>query len=271
MSEKDFPKKITKDNIQQLREKAKRIKEKSLRNRFISFFIFFFIILFFFLVIGSFYLMIWLAQNHFLDFILWVTPNHELRLAFFIVVLFTVMGIISIPTLVFAVFSTLKLARKYWGYPKHEELIFADCFIIAGYLMNNERMKAKQKVGSFLANLTGFVRDWFNPRRKMYAPEFNSLRSGKSEICRMLIFSKKKTPKLLMNFGLAFVRNDDPEAFSYLKQLVKKVGEYGEPKGRVRKFLARMERYNRSLTFILSIIIFVFSLLLTIFGYRPPT
>jgi hypothetical protein len=269
MSEKDFPQEITKDNIQQLREKAEKIRQKTLQFRYEIVLVVPYVILGFSVVLYSLRFVVWLLQNHYLDFLLLFSS--ELQPIIFFVLMFAVVSVISLPTLSFILLSIMWLLRKYIGYPKHEEAIFAECFIIAHYLTNNERMKAKKEVGGFLAFLTTFARDWFNPKKKVYGPEFAFLRRGKTEICRMLMFSKEKIPDLLMTFGLAFVRDDDPEAFDKLRQLVEKVREYGEPKGRFQKFLGAIERYPQSLTWILTTIIFIVSLLLTIFGYRPPS
>jgi len=269
MSKKDFPKKVTEDNIQHLREKAETIKKRAFQSRYTFAIAVPYTIAGLPVVVGSLFLVIWLLQNHYLDFLLWFSP--QLQPIIFLVLLTTIMAVTSIPTLSLSLLLIIWLLRKYFRLPKYEETIFAECFIIARHLMNNDRMEAKKEVRTLLAFLTTFVRDWFNPKRKLYEPEFNLLRSGKSAICRMLMFSEEKIPELLMNFGLAFVRDDNPEAFSYLRQLVGKIREYGEPKGRFHRFLSLIEQYPHSFTLILSIVIFMTSLLFTIFGYRPPT
>lgn len=265
MSEKDFPKKVTKRNIPQLIEKAERIKNKALQARYGLSALFFIFISTATFMLGSIFFVIWLAQNYYLDFIFWFSP--EWQTTIFFILLFTIAAVITFPTVGLVTLSIFWLQRKYFGCPKHEEQIFANCFIIAKHLMNNERMKAKKEVDSFLANLQTFVRDLFNPKRKVYGPEFDLLRCGKNEICRMIMFSKEEEPELLMKLGLAFVRNDNPEAFSNLTQLVKKVTEYGEPKGRFRRFLSGIEQHRHSLTLILGTIVFIVSVVFTIFGY----
>ena len=69
-----------------------------------------------------------------------------------------------------------------------------------------------------------------------------------------------------MNFGLAFVRNDDPEAFSILQQLVCEAQKYGEPKGRFRRFLSAVEQYPHASPLILTIIILAIGLLYYLFS-----
>jgi len=162
--------------------------------------------------------------------------------------------------------------EKYLGYPKDEEVIFAHCFIMAKHLRNNERLKAKKEVSYLIPHLTSFVRRLvLNPRREVYSPEFDVLRSGKNEICRMLMFSKDNISELLMRFGLAFVRNDDPEAFSVLRQIVDEVREYGEPKGRFRRFLSGIERYPIASPLLLTTIIIVIAIVYYfVSGQRLP-
>ena len=64
----------------------------------------------------------------------------------FLVLLIMVIGGIGLPIIAFLLFSTIWLMQKYLGLPKHEEIIFAECFIIVKYLRNNERLKAKKKL-----------------------------------------------------------------------------------------------------------------------------
>jgi hypothetical protein len=122
--------------------------------------------------------------------------------------------------------------------------------------MENERLKAKREIGLFLAHRTSFVRDFgYNAHRKVYSREFGLLICGKTELSRMVMFSNDETSQLLLDFGLAFGRNDDPEAFAKLKQLTERVREYGEPAGKISRFLGIVEQYPHSLPFILTILI----------------
>jgi len=268
MSETEYPREVTKDNIKQLHERAEAIKKKNLRVKYVVAFVLSYFLPAAGLVIGGFYLVLWLLVKGYLDFLLIFSP--PLQVVIFFILLFTIIETISLPTLGLLLFLITWLMRKYIGYLKYEEVIFSECFIIAIHLMKNERMKAKNEVGVFLAILTQFSRDLLNPKRKVYGPEFTFLRRGKTEISRMLMFSRENISNLLMNFGLAFLRDDDPEAYEYLAQLLDEVAEYGEPKGRLQRFLGAIETYPQSLTWILTTMIFIVSLLLTIFGYRPP-
>lgn len=266
MVEEDFPSEITKSNINQLMRRAERIEKKTDQTRYGLSAMFALVLTTFFIVSGSLRIVIWLASNHYLDFILILSSEWQIGAFFLILTIIT--SVISFPILILVALLISWIMRKYFGFPKHEEEIFANCFITAKHLMNNDRMKAKENASSLLDDLKGFVRDYFfNPKRRLYAPEFNFLRCGKDEFYRMLFFSKEATPELLMRFGLAFVRNDDSMAYSHLTKLVKLVCEYGEPKGRMRRVLGNIEQYSNSLTFVLALVVLIISLLLTIFGY----
>ena len=270
MSKGDFPEKVTKDNTDKLIEKAERIIEKSQQRRFLLPLAGFYAIPSVIIGLALLNLWFWLGLNHYLDFLFSFPTDLAIMLAFALL-FFMILGI-DLPITGFLLFSTIQLMQKHLGFPKYEEIIFAECFIMAKHIENNERLKAKEEVGNLLSNLKGFVRFLiFNPKRKVYSPEFDLLRSGKNEICRMLMFSRENIPELLMNFGLAFARNDDPEAFSMLQQLVCKVRKYGEPKGRFRRFLGTIEQYPHASPLILTVIILAIGLLYYLFsGQRLP-
>ena len=269
MTKKDFPREVTKENLDDLTERAEEIRKKSLQLRYVFAIVVPYVMLGILVFFGSMSLVFWLAQNHYLDFLLWFPPEMQIKL--FFVLLFAIVIAIFLPTLTFLLLLGIWLLRKYSEFPKHKEVIFAECFVIAKHLTDNERLMTKKEVGYFLACLTAFVRDWFNPKRKVYAPEFNSLRSGKNTISRMLMFSKDEVSALLRDFGLAFVRDDSPEAFSHLKQLINKAEEYGELKGRFRRFLSTIEQYPHALPWILTIILIVAALIYyLVSGQRLP-
>jgi hypothetical protein len=260
-----LPKEVTKENIQGLIELAKKIDAKANQTSYGLLSIFLLAAATVLLVIGSLFLTNWLFISGYFGFISGF--SYEWRIRIFFASLFAITILISLPSLTLVNLSISWFEREYLHYPKHSELIFASSFIIAKHLMEGDRLKAKKEVQSFLYNLKSFSKDLFNPRRKVYAPEFNLVRCGKLEVYRMLMFSKKDVSNLLMNFGLAFVRNDEPQAFSHLTELVKQIREYGEPKGRFHKYLTALEQYPNSLSFVLAAIVFIISLLFTIFGY----
>jgi len=260
MSGEKYPQEVTEDNIDGLMEKAEKIREKSLQGRYVIVILVFYVIPCLLIGLWSIFLVFWLGQNHYLDF-LSLLPM-DLATKIFLILIIIAVGVIGIPTAIFILFSTFWFMERYLGYPKDEETIFAHCFVMARHLRNNERLKAKKEVKYLTPRLTSFVRRLvLNPRRKVYSPEFDVLRSGKNEVCRMLMFSEANISKLLMKFGLAFVRNDDPKAFSILKQLITKVREYGEPKGRFRRFLSGIEQYPHASPLLITTMIIVIAIL----------
>jgi len=110
--------------------------------------------------------------------------------------------------------------------------------------MNNERENALKEIHNFGAYLSSFLtdRNTSNARRKAYSPEFKVLIKGRTQISRMLLFSKENVTKLFTNFGLSFVRHEHQEAFSNLKDLVSEVKKYSKPRGRFSRFLASMSQ-----------------------------
>lgn len=258
---KGYPRRVTEDNVDKLIERAEKIGEKQQQGWLFLPLLVFYVIPSLVTGFASFFSMFWLLQNHYLDFLLLLPIDLAVKMFWVLQLLFV--GVVTLPIIVLLLFSTIWLMQRHLGYPTDEELIFADCFIMAKNLRKNERLKAKNQVNSFLRGLKGFVRHLiFNPRRKIYSPEFDTLRTGKNEICRMLMFSKEeKISELLMNFGLAFVRNDDPEAFSMLQQFVDEVKKYGEPKGTFRRFLSGVEQYPHASPLILTIMIVVVAIL----------
>jgi hypothetical protein len=255
MSEAYYPNKITEENIQELKEKATRIKKKAfllmiLTTVFYSIFGFIFL-WYMFPFIGSSLLNAYpdLSPTTF-----WVT---------FLVVFF----------IVFEVFLILLLnllepiLRRALNFPRHEERIFAQIVLMVYYLKKNERRKAIREVADFITHLSVFTKDFFNyPKGKMYAPEFNMLITGRNQIKRMLFFSEEKPiSAILSNFGLSLVSNEEREAYSSLKRLIEEVQKYGKLEGRLSGILAQMKKYDVVVTWILLLI----PIILAILGILP--
>ena len=269
MTKQDFPEEVTKKNIASLTETAERIRKSYVRLEYSFGVVIPYIAVGILSLYGIVNLGVWLGVNHYLDFILWFSLKLQPIIFFLLLIIFVTL--FSFFVLVPLLLLMFWLLRKYSDYPTHEEIIFAEAFIIANHLTNDERRKAKGEVLLFLAILTTFVRDWFNTKRKDYAPEFNLLRSGKNAICRMLMFSQDEIPQLFMNFGLAFVKDDHPKAFSHLKQIVEEARKYGGLKGRVHRFLSAIEQYPHAIPWILTIVTIVAAIVYYfISGQRLP-
>lgn len=254
MKKKDFPKEITKDNIHQLKERATRTKKRAFHLMIYTTILYGIIGLiampFIFFYVGLFSLKI--------------LPEMPSETFFGI---FLVVFVIVFELFLYLLLNLIELVlRKAFMFPSHAERIFAQCFLMAYYLTNNERTKAIKEVDDFISHLSVFTKDIFNyPKGKMYAPEFNSLISGKNQIKRMLLFSEEKIAELLTSFGLALIHNEDSKVYSSLSQLIKEAQKYGKLEGRLKRMLAGIEKYPHFLTFVLSIL----AIILAILGILP--
>jgi hypothetical protein len=253
MSETEYPKEITKDNIEQLRETAFKIKKKGFR-LMITKTILYGIIGLITMPFIFFYLGV---------FLLHVLPEMSSQTFFGI---FLIVFVIVFEIYLYLLLNLIELIlEKAFKFPSHAERVFAQCFLMAYYLANNKRMKAIKEVDEFIMHLSVFTKDMFNPKRKEYAHEFNMLISGKNQIRRMLLFSEEKIADLLTSFGLALVHNEDSKAFSVLNKIINEARKYGKLEGRIQRFLSSLEKYPHLLTFFISIIAF----LLAILGILP--
>jgi len=267
MSKADYPSEVTEENVQQLIERARAISKTRTQKRYlIPFGLLIPVTIAIVFVIPSL-ILTWFLQNHYFDFVLvlpsiaWQTTVQVFLVAIILYIASYTLTFFILPSLVIL---SSRFMTRYFGYPSFEEVIFSECFIIAKHMNNNERAKADRRVYLLLSFLRRFAQDWFNPKRRAFSPEINILRSGEQEIRRMVWFSKEAST-WLMKFGLAFVRNDNPEAFSYLRQVIKNIEEYGGAKGRLHRLMSRIEQYPTALPFILSITSLVISTILAIY------
>jgi hypothetical protein len=265
MNSFDFPEEVTDDNFKELVERAEEIQEKLFRKRYLLYIVGFMLIPSAVIGLAIISLMLMLATDGYFNFLI-VWFGVIWAPAMFLILLLVVLACFWIPLTVFIILSVSWLMHKYLDFPRHEEAIFSECFIIANDLREDKRLEAKKEVRQLLPFFTSYVRNlMFNPKRKAYSPELDVLRSGKTEIERMLLFSKEDTSRMFMRVGLAFVRNDDPEAFESLRELTAKVKEYGEPKGRLHKLLGHIERYPVSLPWLVGLVIPLTTLALLIY------
>ena len=253
MSETDYPKEITKDNIQQLKKRATKIKKRAFRLMIYT---------------SVLYAIIGLIAMPFIFFYVgWFLLNTlpEMPSETFFGI-FLVVFVIVFELFLYLLLNLIELIlKKAFKFPSHAERVFAQCFLMAYYLTNNERMKAIKEIDDFIMHLSVFTKDMFNPKGKEYSHEFNMLIRGKNQIRRMLLFSEEKIAELLTSFGLALIHNEDSKAFSVLNKLIDEAGKYGKLEGRLQKILAGMEKYPHSLTFVLSIL----AIILAILGILP--
>jgi hypothetical protein len=220
----------------------------------------------FFLSFVCQFLILYFAENHYLDFISSI-PTSGLQILTFLILLFALLLMIAFLPMALVILLTLLLMRRYLDYPRDEDVIFAECILIAESFSRNDRLSAKNRVGRFLRTLTQFSRNWLNKRRKIYSPEFTILRKSNIAICRMLMFGQEYVAELFTNFGLALATGDDPKAFGYLCRLVSNAREFGEPIGRIEKILNKIERYPKAINLLIYTVVFVVALLTFFLGY----
>lgn len=252
MTKTDYPSEVTEDNLKQLNEKAKTIKKRAMVLLYAS------TILYGIIALASFPILYFVVGRLLLPSLETLPAETSFGITF---VVFWVVFFLYVYMLYIFVELGLMLAFKL---PRHDERVFAECFIIADYLTNNEKRKAVREVDDFVMHLYSFARSGFY-RSKEYAHEFFLLSSGKTPIRRMLLFSENNTLELLRNFGLALVRKEDPKAFKLLNQIVSEVRNYGELKGTLRKILGALEKYQNLFTLLL----FIASVILVVLGILP--
>lgn len=137
-NETQYPKEVTKDNIKQLKERATKIKKKA-----------------FWLMIYTtvLYGIIGLISMPFIFFyvgvfLLDVLPEMPSETFFGI---FLVVFVIVFEVFLYLLLSFIELIlKKAFKYPSYAERVFAQCFLMAYYLTNNERMKAIKEVDDFI-------------------------------------------------------------------------------------------------------------------------
>ncbi|XHH08169.1 MAG: hypothetical protein ACFCUE_11425 [Candidatus Bathyarchaeia archaeon] len=252
MVEYSYPKEVTDSNRLELLEEARRINKKYFSVKYFLKLFFSTVIITAPITFGTLYLIVWLGINHYLDFFNlfpqnWVIPSAIIFVILSVGIVFTVTAFLSI-------FLLNWLARHRYGIPKHEEVIFAQSFLVGNSLLSNDREQAKQEAELLIAAVTTFCRDQFNLSKKVFAPEFTSIRRAKDQIERMIMFSKSPSlPNLFMNFGLAFVKRDNPQAFSNICEILERVKDYGEPRGKIAGLLTGLEKYPNSLPLLLSL------------------
>jgi len=262
MTREEFPETVTEQNMAKLVERAEKIKKRA-----------------FWLMVGIsllyasssfiimpilFYLVGWLFSisdpklpSEIVPFVSMVT----FFVSFFLI-MFLLLDIII-----------LAFEKKGW-LPKSDEQVFSGCFLLANRLLIKENRKALVEIGNFIKTLSAFVRDRNNPKRKAYSKELKKLINRKTEISRLILFSddsefEKKTPNLLMKFGLSLVRDEDVKAHSELTELVARVKKFGEPQGRFHKYLGGIEKYPNLWKAIVTLTIFIISVILVFMRVLP--
>lgn len=222
MKKYEYPKEANDDNIKELVDRAKVIEKNSSYTLTAS-------------VVLSLALLVGFTVEIFLS----LYGGKTIVLQDEIVLIFAVAGASSFFVSFFLINLVNAFIRRILNnfksyYPSPEEFVFAQCILTATLFDRNPKTLWAGAVRNRSKNLSDefsmFTKpDVLNFRRKFYADEFNLLGSGETQIGRMLLFSEGKRKKeLLINFAMSLVNDDDPTAFSYLKELIKDIAEYGK-------------------------------------------
>jgi hypothetical protein len=129
----------------------------------------------------------------------------------------------------------------------YEEAVFAECFVMANFLLKNNRKGAVRRARYFVDYLSYFKNDFisnfifFEPN-KCYETEFKMLIDGESVFRRMLLFSKADVPNMLVRFGLALVNKNDPVACFWVNELITEAEKYGKLESKYRKLFSSILR-----------------------------
>lgn len=240
---KDFPEQITKDNFPELVERAKKIKRRAFWLMIIVSSLY--ALLGLFLIIPLlFYVLGWLLLISSPDLSIEMFQN-VLFGSFFVLLPFAMYVFLDWMTWFF---------ERFLGLPNGKEKVFAGCVIVANYLRSNEKTKAIKEINDFVSYIGQFLADAGNVKRKAYSLEFNLLSKGKTQIQRMILFSKKNVSEMFLKFGLPFVKGEDEEAFSNLQELINEVRAYGEPRGRLYSLLGTIKDMRVFLLFATAVI-----------------
>jgi hypothetical protein len=216
-----YPGKADEENLKKLIERAKEITKKSLITFFASIIVS--VVLLFLIIVVYFAPALKIAQN----------VQAYVEMAF--VISFGAALFVSAFLIDFVnVFFLRRIFSNFIPYyPRPEEFVFAQCILTATLFdrfPKSDWARAIRSRSMYLSEeFSRFTKyDAFNFRRKVYAKEFGLLGSGETQIARMLMFSEANKKELLTNFAMAFVNDNDPEAFHDLVGLISEIEKYGK-------------------------------------------
>jgi len=231
-----YPEKIDEENLKKLIERAKEITRKSSITFFLS-------------VVTSVVLLV-LAILWFYP-ILKTAPNIQ---AYFEMALIIAFGGALFASAFLVDFVNVFFLRRIFNfisfYPSPEEFVFAQCILTAPIF---DRVAQKSDWARHIRYRSMWLSEEFsrftkydvlNFRRKFYAKEFGLLGSGETQIGRMLMFSKGNKKKLLIDFALALVNNNDVVAFHDLSKLISEIEKYGKLEIRSERILNQLKKWK---------------------------
>jgi len=222
MAQEEYPKEITKENLPQLVKRAKKIKRKGNIVLFVTS-----------LIYGA---VSWLAGPVLLFLsgqlvIVSYTPEtmpSSIELTIAIVITFFVLYL----AFLFFFLWFLEYIGRRVAKLRYSELVFYEAVLIVNCLNQGNRTDAVKEVDGFISSLLIYQSPAGRDSRVMrYAPEIKTLKVGKSQVKRMLLFSTENISELFASFGLAFINSDDPTAYRYLQYILSEARKYGKLEG----------------------------------------
>ena len=232
MGQERYPKEVTKENLPQLAERAKKVKRKANIVLYSTSIVYSLVALFF--AVPVFFL--WGV------FVIKTSPPMSSEEATTIIfVTFWVVYLVFLYFFLILVESSIRRIAKL----KYEDAVFSECILIANSLVHNNKREAIREVDNFLSTLHIFQSSsGYNSKAKRYSPEIGALSRGKNQIKRMLLFSNENTYELFTNFGLALVNNDDPTAHRFIKHIIHEAERYGTMEGWLQKIQSKASNVN---------------------------
>jgi hypothetical protein len=235
LSKYNYPKEITKDNIEQSKERAKLIKRKTSISVFLTSFFY-----------GLIAILLIYSSPFFINFLIQSVPqiSQEVAIAtvlvvFVLIIQFTVLFLFDF--IEFLINKVLKL--------DYRESVLASCVLISSYLFTSERKKATKEVDSFVVSILGLKRT----TGRAYSKEINLVSKGTSQIRRMFSFSEENIGELLLRFGTSLYYNDDPMAFLFLSKFIDETQKYGKIEGLLKRLESIVKSYKGIIALILSV------------------
>jgi len=248
----EYPKQITDENFSEWKDKAKKIKKRYYHPVFILLMAGFIVALGVSIAAGLVLLMFQLWNQYTITFGQQI--NTILAMTLLLLMVLISMAIASYLSN-YAAF----LFSRYLGYPTVDELIFAECIIIAGYLREDNRLEAKKEcISELLPHMKSFLHlRKVNPRRAVYKPEFSLIIKGANAMKRMLMFANERVSDYFVNFGLRFVRGEDPSSYFWLERLTIEIQKFGQPKGLLQRVLGSIERHSSLMDMMGKLLLFI--------------
>ena len=221
MEQENYPKEITKENLPELVEQAKKTKRK--------YHIVFYGSVTIYSLVGFFVapLLLSFSGQVVISSYSSTTMPSPLELGIAIIALFIVAYLVFLLYFLIILENIIKRIVRL----RYSELVFYDCVLIINSLIHGKKNDALKEVNGFVNALFSYQQDYFNIESKRYKPEISKLKIGKSQLKRMILFSTENISDLFANFGLALLNGEHPTAYQHLQNIIHEASAYGKIEG----------------------------------------